>query len=299
MKKVNMNKANINNDKGVALIQILIIVAILSLVALYVTKSARHQLTMARWAVDKSEAAVLLHSTQNKILFELLTTKWLPTRNSQNPTTNKWNFHNEPFEVSDGAYVKIQDQAGLINLHFPIVGIIKKRLAYEKLPPELIAKTEATLLDWQDNDRILRPYGNESNVNIRNGIMPDVREWLLHNTLSKEQFLAIAPDFTVHGDGHLNLLNSPLSIITSLTNQAVAHQIDNLRKNRQLTRDNIRKITGISQGDDFFYSTSTNQKISILINSGEASLEKIIIVELSPYSVRQQKPYNIMQTEGG
>lgn len=288
-----------NKVKGVALIQILIIVAILSLVALYVTKSARHQLTMARWAVDKSDAAVLLHSTQNKILFELLTANWLTTRNSQNPLTNMWNFHNEPFEVREGVYVKIQDQAGLINLHFPMAGIIKKRLEYEELPPELIDKTEATLLDWQDSDRILRPYGDESNANVRNGIMPDVREWILHNTLSKEQVLAIAPDFTVHGVGHLNLLNSPLSIISSLTNQAVADQIDNLRRNRQLTRKNIRNITGIQQDDDFFYSTSTNQKISILINSGEASIEKVITVELSPYSVRQQKPYNIMQTEGG
>jgi len=288
-----------NKIKGVALIQILIIVAILSLIALYVTKSARHQLAMARWAVDKSSASVSLHSTQNKILFELLTTDWLITRNNQNIISNKWNFHNEPFKVSDGVYVKIQDQAGLINLHFPLVGIINKRLAYEKLPPELIDKTEATLLDWQDSDRILRPYGDEGNVNIRNGIMPDVREWVLHNTLSKEQVLTIAPDFTVHGVGHLNLLNSPLSIISALTNQAIAEQIDNLRKNRRLTRKNIRNITGIQQDEDFFYSTSTHQKISFLINVGEASLEKSITVELSPHTVRQQKPYNIMQTEGG
>ena len=142
-----------NRQSGIALIQILIITAIISTIALYVTQSARQQVQMALWAKDKSQALVNLHTSKNDIMFKLLTVSWtaasaqegiaagyqfnlynqgfrLVNGDDEQPVAaNNNDVNNSPGEVDDnGTIIQIQDQAGLINLLHPQPQTISKRL---------------------------------------------------------------------------------------------------------------------------------------------------------------------------
>ena len=56
-------------QQGIALIQILLLTAILSILALYLTKTAQEQVTMAQWSNDKAQALVELHSVESQLMF--------------------------------------------------------------------------------------------------------------------------------------------------------------------------------------------------------------------------------------
>ena len=59
--------------KGVALVQVLFIAAILSLMALYFTQTSRQQINIASDLQDKVHAELLLTTWQNELLYALLT----------------------------------------------------------------------------------------------------------------------------------------------------------------------------------------------------------------------------------
>ncbi|MFT7008489.1 MAG: general secretion pathway protein K [Colwellia sp.] len=287
-------------QKGIALVQVLIITAILSVIAIYITKSARLQIQVATWATDKSQATIIAHSAQNKLIFELLTRDW--QTNNQDPNLNsisaKWNFYNQPFELQAGVVVNLQDQAGLIDIHYPNRNVITRRLLLAGLSDGDAQEAVDILLDWQDSDSILRRFGKEFPVIGRNGPMADIREWLLQGTLSEQQFENIREDFSIAGAGHLNLMNSPKSLLTALTNESIADEVVRLRNNNSLNRQLMSRVTGILQDEDIIFAVSNKQRISITVAYGEAEVNKQIQIELDPYSTRDNKAYYITQSEG-
>ena len=306
--------APLEKQGGIALIQILIIVAILTTVALYISKSAKQQVQMAQWAVDRTYAAVSAHSAQADVMFEMLTSTWgantiasmatseevgtefdfshvlnsgvnsavgseisednkqqsnyNQSLSAQNPSAQNetftninnqqqaviavpWNLYNQAFMLNSKVSVQLQDQAGLINLHHPAVGIVAARLRYQGVSSDEALRAQATLLDWQDGDSIRRNYGAESDKNTRNHVMPDKREWLLQKTITAEQLQLITDDFTLYGAGHLNLLTSPKSILASLSNDAVADEIVKRREQyAQQMHLGIDPLTGQFQSND-------------------------------------------------
>ena len=62
-------------QRGIALVQVLLIVAVVSILALYFTQSARQQVKNATMMVDKAQALVELNNAEASILFSLLTEK--------------------------------------------------------------------------------------------------------------------------------------------------------------------------------------------------------------------------------
>ncbi|WP_281556602.1 type II secretion system protein GspK [Thalassomonas sp. RHCl1] len=285
--------------KGIALVQILIITAILSTVALYITKTARQQVKMAHWAMDKSQARVMAHSARAEILFELLTNTWKEQDDTQNMLLSKWNFYGKSFQLKDGIDIQIQDQAGLINLHYPKGDMVSKRLQYAGINSAEARRISAVLRDWQDSDIISSRHGGEHRDIGRNGPMPDLREWLHQQTLSDEQFESIKDDFSLAGVGHLNLLNSSFELLAALTSVGVAREIIQRREAGELNRQVMTQITGLVQDEDIFYAPSNKQQITITAQYGEARIRQKFMVELSPYYESGNTPYNIMQNQGG
>jgi len=60
------------NQQGIALIQVLLISAVLSVLALYLTSTAKDQVKVAQWSIDKAQALVNINSGEAQLLFSLL-----------------------------------------------------------------------------------------------------------------------------------------------------------------------------------------------------------------------------------
>ena len=114
-------------QRGVALVLVLLITAVLSLLALQFNLEARERLSKATFLVNRAEAELRLHSREAAMLHTLLTHAWVTAAEtsaagSQKPPSNAyvtvWNFRGQSFAI-DGATFRIQDVSGLQPLPQP------------------------------------------------------------------------------------------------------------------------------------------------------------------------------------
>ena len=113
-------------QRGVALVQVLLVTAIIILLVMQLSLTAAEQVRRAQALQDRSEAALFLHSREVALFYTMLTESLLPSPGSGNPYAASWNFHGEPFVV-DGLEITLQDQSGL--MRFSVSGVT----AFEKL----------------------------------------------------------------------------------------------------------------------------------------------------------------------
>jgi general secretion pathway protein K len=285
--------------RGIALVQILIICAILSLVALYITQSARQQVQMAQWALDKSQATVNLHSARNRVMFRLLTSTW-QSDGVNISDSEQWNLYSQPIQLADNVTMQLQDQAGLINLHYPQGGgVIEQVLLYQGLASDKALKAQAVLFDWQDSDEITTNNGDETNSQQRDGAMADIREWLLHKTIEAHTLSAIQANFSLYGASYLNLMTSPEYLLAALTDDATARELVTLRAQEQLTAREITQAVNQSQQMDIFLTPGNNIALTLDVRFGEARVRQKTMINFNPYVVNNKSPVNILQSSGG
>lgn len=115
-----------NSQRGVALVLVLLITAVLSLLALQFNLEARDRVSKATFLVNRAEAELRLHSREAAMLHTLLTNAWVTAADTaaeqreaaNNPYVAAWNFRGEPFVVDDATF-RIQDVSGLQPLPQP------------------------------------------------------------------------------------------------------------------------------------------------------------------------------------
>jgi len=107
-------------QRGIALVQVLLVTAIIMLLVMQLSLTAADQVKRAQALRDRSEASLYLHSREVAMLYTLLTEPLLPGQETGNPYAASWNFYGEPFVV-DGLEFALQDQSGL--MRFPVSGV--------------------------------------------------------------------------------------------------------------------------------------------------------------------------------
>ena len=119
-----------HSQRGVALVQVLLVTVIIMLLVTQLSLTAADQVRKAQAMRDRSEAALYLASREAALLYTLLTEPLAPAPGAENPYAANWNFHGEPFAV-DGLEISLQDQSGL--MRFPIAGVSEFRDLLETL----------------------------------------------------------------------------------------------------------------------------------------------------------------------
>lgn len=293
-----------SNQKGIALIQVLLITTVLTILALYLTKTAKEQVNIAQWSEDKASALIKLHSAESELIFTLLTKSKSPYSDLENDLlgdiSSKWNFFGKAFSLDDFIEIKIQDNAGLINAHYPdrerlmlLLNSYTGNLAESQ-------KIVEQILDWQDLDKNVRANGFEGGKNyiVRNGIIPDLSDFYFLPSINLSILKIINENTTIHKQGYFNPTNSPELLLSALTSYDVAKKVIDLRENRLLTKSNFTDLTGIQENDGtFFYPSNT---FSIAINSkvGESEITKEFTIKLSPYAIGNNLPVNVLSNRG-
>jgi len=298
-------------QRGIALIQVLLITAILSVLALYLTTTAKNQIRVTQWTNDKADALVAMHNAESNLLFTLLTES--KTRNSAIPIDNSviapvqsilvnWNFFNKPFTVSRQVSIAMQDQSALINLHFPNRDILTALIISQGYSSNQANVIVDNLLDWQDLDSIPRVNGFEGNQSditaIRNGALPSVYDLRFIEAISPELQKVLINNSTIYSKGSFNPTNSPLELLIALSNAATALKVIELRETKQLTKRKFTQLTGIRENDDTFFYPSNYVSITLSSRVGDSVIKKIITIHINPYAQAEKLPINILSTLG-
>lgn len=283
-------------QSGIALIQVLLIVALLSILALYLSKTARTQVKVAQWYVDKGQALVELKNAETELLFTLLTEDKLSSISS---LVNKWNFYNEPFEFNQIVSVSMQDQAGLINAHFPEQDRLQQFIKQHGFSQSIAILD--TLLDWQDVDSIPRRNGNESGIGeqgVRNGAIPNIEDLSHIKIIPPTLFTLLQNNMTIYREGYYNPMNSPRESLEMFVSKDVVEQIVQLRKSKQLSKRSFSQLSGLNEDEDQFFYPSNNIAIELTSKVGESIVKHKIVVQIKPYAVLDVAPVSIPYIRG-
>lgn len=297
-------------QSGIALIQVLLLTAILTVLALYITATAKSQVEQAQWINDKSIAQVEMHSAESLLLFELLTQKKKRIQesndfDSQNRIDIKaeWNFFAEPFNINQYVTASIQDESGRLQLHYPQTKRVEKALTYLQISSDEATRIMDSLLDWQDIDSIQRingaeygDYGGEEH--IRNGAIPSIYDIKFAANVTPAVVEFFEKNATIYKKGPFSPMNAPIELLEVLTSKTVAEQVSMLRINNQLTADVFSDLTGIIETDNVFFYTSSYMLIKLTSKVGTAEVSKSFNVHIQPYAENKQTPINIYVVRG-
>jgi general secretion pathway protein K len=298
-------------QQGIALIQVLLITAILSVLAIYLTNTARNQLTIAQWANDKTQAIVNVHSAEAKLMFTLLTeSKKYPRENidHSNAIVRLWNFHGQAFSIGENVNISIQDQSGLMYAYKPN----SKRLTHLLLAHGLTAKKAehiiASLRDWQDLDNIPQFSGNESasyGYPIRNGKVVDLHEFSYVANVSSTTLALLTENLSLYKQASFNPMVAPRAVLQAFfkendLNEVVVDEVNRLRSAGKLTKAIFTEVTEIKENDEQEINFNITNTLSIKLKStvGESSITKKLILNFNPYVTKENRPINIYSNRG-
>ena len=283
---------------GIALIQVLIITAVISLLALYFSQTARLQVKKTSMAIDQANALVVLHNSEAKMLYALATEDKNPNKrvdiNQRIPELSfipEWNFHGQTFEFSPAVQVELQDLRGLLNLHYPNAEHLKKLFVFFGLSVYDAELTLNQVLDWQDTDT--RSKYNMSEPDYRNGALQDITE-LSHLPLSPELIQVLQQTSTLYKKGNFNPMNSPDYLLNALLEPNLATSIITLRNNRQLSSKQFAQLSGFTEGDGLILYPSNMFKVKFTVRVGDAKMTKVLTWQLAP---SKMKPVNLVSVE--
>ncbi|SFC52403.1 type II secretion system protein GspK [Pseudoalteromonas denitrificans] len=301
---MSINK-NINQmlQTGIALIQVLLIVGVLSVLALFLTYTAKEQVTMAQWADDKAQALINVHSTESELIFYLLTKNKHSLTNlkvSEGNNQSQWNFFAKPFEVGSNVIAQIQDQSALLHAQFPNRNRLIALIMTQNFSLSDANQIFDSLLDWQDIDTIPRINGLESSNNnvIRNGAVPDVHDFKNINKMTLELLNILINNTTLYRKSTFNPTNSSFELLRALTSNTIAKQVIDLRDNNQLSKNTFSELTGLYEDDRMIFYPSNFVSIKLNSKVGDSSVLKDITIEVTPYAKGANSPINLFSNRG-
>jgi general secretion pathway protein K len=270
---------------GIALVQVLLIVAVLSILALYFTQSARNQVHNATLMVDKAQAYVELHNAEANILYALLTEDKNPQSRKQTDNQSNsalitnWNFHDKEFKYNEYVNIALQDLRGLLNLHYPNKQRLTQLLTYSGLNDYDAQLTSQQIIDWQSVDA--RSDYLPNNVTARHAAIHDISE-LKHLGLQPKQLNALQDNTTQYKKGLFNPMTAPDSLLNALLSNDVASHVIMLRNAKQLTVNEFAQVTGFYESEDIILYPSNLFKVTLQAHVGDANIKKITYYHLQP-----------------
>jgi len=278
--------------KGIALIQILILVAILSVFLLAITADVRNQIKIAQIYSDKTKAMLKLKSAESELLFELLT-------KNKNDVTKLLgellpiNFYGKMVEYSDGIFVSIQDQAGLIDIHLATEPQFYRMLLPSKGESQATYLAES-LYNWQDKgegSRLFAEFGARVEQR-KKSLVPTLFDFIHTPLINEQEIGLIEENFTLNSPGFFNPQNAPVSVINVYFEEYIAQT---LVSQRNAGDNDFQKFRGEFNFNDesILFITSNNLEVAIVSIENDIEFKKVINVKLDPYSIENDGVINV------
>ena len=280
------------SQRGVALIQVLIIAMVLSILGIYILQSSRDQIAITGSIKVALEQRIQIENAESEVIHSLLSEFRTKNLNSENELVKKWNFHSQPFELGN-VTVQIQDLNGLISLNKVSKSTLQDFFQQLDVDPTLSNQFIASLFDWIDEDNETQYNGAEREYyeteglsGPRNGILQSVAEVLYiknHEILSEEEWYKY---FTIANVNGFNPANSPETILQSfIKDDTKVAKLLELRDNGQLNRHLFYIETGIDSDEFLSFLTGDSLRVTLTAKSQLQKTTKTFTVKLKVRSL--------------
>ncbi|NRD74688.1 general secretion pathway protein GspK [Shewanella sp. VB17] len=271
-------------QQGVALVQVLLLTAILSMMALQFTLSSRQQVTMAIDLQNKMQAEIKLRTLESRLLFTLLTLSKNNadhTSQQENEIGRQWNFYGEPFSVFKGATASIQDINGLLSVYGGGQSKALEGLLTFLGTDPLEAKSIISNLNyWQGYSR--DQFTTMNKPQVRGNYLLSVTELRIIEGIDDELYQQLFPVVTTLQNHLFNPLTAPLPLLQAQLSADIYTEIANLRREGKLTRQRFSELTEIEEGDSITFVPGRRLQIELVVIVGASIAKRRFISYLRP-----------------
>ena len=268
---------------GIALIQVLLLTAVLLLMALQFTFSSRQQIMISSDMHDKFMAEVQLRTLESRLLFSLLTQSKADQVDHIKDKDNfsvKWNFFGKPFTPYERAEVSIQG----LNNFISIFNNTNIDLLHDLI--EATGKSNGETNDivfqiqqWQGN---LGGQNRQKNSLLREDFANSLQELQLLPSIDNKLMKYLSRHITIYPTPYINIMLAPKAILKLYVNDDIANELVSLRNNGELTRQRFIELTRIFEDETISFTPSKRMKLKLSITYNNVVVTKEMICYIRP-----------------
>lgn len=252
-----------SKDKGIALIQVLILSSLLVVLGIAFTSIAQRQVASAKALQDRASAFLMAYSAKNDVVFQLSTV------NHDELIRNGWNFHSSPFTLDNGVTIELQDLNGLYSLPSLVRGDDLERLLSHVVSSRDSQFAAQSIVDWLDLDNTPLASGAEQshydeNITVRNGPILTYSELLYIKNVTVEIADFLNETTTFIPTPTFNPFSAPSAVLESLYGHrgGVTEAIKR-RDSEPANIDGFKRALNVSTDEGTNYIIGPNFKISV------------------------------------
>lgn len=283
-------------SRGIALFQVLLMMAIVSILLVIISGYSRFAVNKTTVASDRLQAKLATYSHWSEIRFKLLTEEWFNAKLNSLPNSN---FYGVPFRL-DNSTVTLQNQNSL--LYIGTGGALLTHLLAQLGVDESKAKQMTdTLEDWSDpNDqrRLLGAEAKEYGPANRPPNLPIQHFYELSYIKGWDPSLVndIKPFLTLHPNGILNPALMPAELMSYYVSSGEVQVLEENKRNNSYSLEKFSQVTGI-QGDEFLQLNPASRiVIKVRQQAEDNSYNTYIyaVLDVRPY---KEKPITLREIE--
>ncbi|MCE3218258.1 MULTISPECIES: hypothetical protein [Vibrio] len=268
-------------QSGVALLQVLLMSAVISVLALQMSYSAKDKVSIAQVIQDKVMAEVAVRTMESELLFALSTARWAKDEQHENKLAQIWNFYGSPFEYEDIGTITIQDNSGLISVFNGGDRSTVER-AFERL---LGSKHQARVA----RNALIDKQGFQSSTNDTglSGQFFQSRKEMLRALEEVGISSSKAEVFTRIPYSAYLPLQAPDESLKLWLPERQAKAVIESRQNGELTPQLFTQLTGLRKSDYMLFYPSGRFIITLKKQIGDARVQRKMFINVSPTNKSQ------------
>ncbi|HHF3259793.1 hypothetical protein ND973_10330 [Vibrio diabolicus] len=268
-------------QSGVALLQVLLMSAVISVLALQMSYSAKDKVSIAQVIQDKVMAEVAVRTMESELLFALSTARWAKDEQHENKLAQIWNFYGSPFEYEDIGTITIQDNSGLISVFNGGDRSTVER-AFERL---LGSKHQARVA----RNALIDTQGFQSSTNGAgiSGQFFQSRQEMLRALKELGIPSSKAEVFTRIPYSAYLPLQAPDESLKLWLPEREAKAVIESRQNGELTPQLFTQLTGLRKSDYMLFYPSGRFIITLKKQIGDARVQRKMFINVSPTNKSQ------------
>lgn len=270
-------------QKGVALVQVLLVTTIIILLVMQLSLTAAEHVRRAQALQNRSEAALYLHSREVALLYTLLTEPLYPSPESANPYAANWNFHGEPFVV-DGLKIALQDQSG--RMPFPVSpgADFERLLTILEIGPTQARELAARLARWTGIS--LSGGSTTGGAMMRGGTGDPVQyfgELRFLAGMDEQLYGKLAELMTLYPTSGFNPFTAPAELLRMRMSEAALSAVLEARQAGELDQNRLWALARISADETVVVHTGPGISIQIAGDYHGVALRRQLVIGVLPY----------------
>lgn len=282
------------HQRGIALIQVLLVSGIIGLLMLQMGLTARQQVAHARALGDRAELQLAAQSREAALLFSMLTEPWVHKPDSANPFVATWNFRGEPFDA-DGATWRIQDESG--RWPVPLYGTQQFEAVLERLgvEPER-ARRLGRQLQQRQGSASARAAAGAGARPADYFPLQSVAELATLPDMDAELFGRLRPLLTLYPTPGFNPLTAPDELLAAQLTGSRAAGVVEARQGDALDATTLWKLSGITADDSTVLAPGPGFTVQLDMSLRDSRVRRTTTFIVRPY---QAEPVAVWQRSRG